>query len=277
MLAAAVLTSKTIKKTSPLSWSSSFCVYRIAYCIGPCSLLFIALLRASSAQARKARFKRAKRVKCVKRTKRAGCLQVHKWQKVHEVHKAPLPFVYLLGTQPHVTVLLCHGQPTWSYLYRKIISPLVAAGYRCVAPDLIGFGKSDKHVLKSAYTYETHVKWLSALVLGLEKLCVLRPPSRPSPTSIIASAASQHRYWSNTSLPVVGENGRSAPMPRIQAQEQLPSLVLPWHVATMLPVISTWTHATRCRRRKTLAGFELAQLVIEAAAAAQQQQQRNRL
>jgi pimeloyl-ACP methyl ester carboxylesterase len=129
-------------------------------------------------------------------------------------------------------VLLCHGQPTWSYLYRKIISPLVAAGYRCVAPDLIGFGKSDKHVLKSAYTYETHVKWLSALVLGLEKLRVLRPPSRPSPTSIIASAASQHRYWSNTGLPVVGDNGRSAPMPRIQAQEQLPSLVLPWHDAT---------------------------------------------
>ena len=41
-------------------------------------------------------------------------------------------------------ILMVHGQPTWSYLYRKMIPPLVAAGYRCVAPDLMGFGLSDK-------------------------------------------------------------------------------------------------------------------------------------
>jgi haloalkane dehalogenase len=40
--------------------------------------------------------------------------------------------------------LLVHGMPTWSYLYRSIIPPLVAAGYRCIAPDHLGFGRSDK-------------------------------------------------------------------------------------------------------------------------------------
>jgi hypothetical protein len=49
---------------------------------------------------RQARFKCAKRAKCVKRAKRASCLQVRKWQEVHEVHKAPLPLIYPLGTQP---------------------------------------------------------------------------------------------------------------------------------------------------------------------------------
>ena len=42
------------------------------------------------------------------------------------------------------TFLLLHGEPTWSYLYRRMIPPLVGAGYRVVAPDLIGFGRSDK-------------------------------------------------------------------------------------------------------------------------------------
>ena len=58
------------------------------------------------------------------------------------------------------TFLLLHGEPTWGYLYRKMISPLVAAGYRAVVPDLIGFGRSDKPVERSAYTYEGHVEWM---------------------------------------------------------------------------------------------------------------------
>ena len=58
------------------------------------------------------------------------------------------------------TVLLLHGEPTWGYLYRKMISPLAAAGYRAVVPDLIGFGRSDKPVERSAYTYEGHVAWM---------------------------------------------------------------------------------------------------------------------
>ncbi|WP_419845614.1 haloalkane dehalogenase [Candidatus Poriferisocius sp.] len=58
------------------------------------------------------------------------------------------------------TVLLLHGEPTWGYLYRKMIPPLVAGGYRVVVPDLIGFGRSDKPVERSAYTYKGHVAWM---------------------------------------------------------------------------------------------------------------------
>ena len=58
------------------------------------------------------------------------------------------------------TILLLHGEPTWGYLYRKMIPPLMAAGYRALVPDLIGFGRSDKPVERSAYTYAGHVEWM---------------------------------------------------------------------------------------------------------------------
>ncbi|MGY1683783.1 haloalkane dehalogenase [Geodermatophilus sp. SYSU D01176] len=67
-------------------------------------------------------------------------------------------------------VLLLHGEPTWSYLYRHIIPVLTAAGYRCIAPDLIGFGRSDKPADIKDYSYARHVAWLRGLVcdhLGL--------------------------------------------------------------------------------------------------------------
>ncbi|KNC86371.1 hypothetical protein, variant [Sphaeroforma arctica JP610] len=57
------------------------------------------------------------------------------------------------------TVLLMHGEPTWSYLYKDMIPPLLEAGHRVVAPDLIGFGRSDKPLERKAYTYEAHVNW----------------------------------------------------------------------------------------------------------------------
>ncbi len=59
-------------------------------------------------------------------------------------------------------VLLMHGEPTWSYLYRKMIPVLLAAGHRVVAPDLVGFGRSDKPVHKKDYSYFNHVQWMSA-------------------------------------------------------------------------------------------------------------------
>lgn len=65
-------------------------------------------------------------------------------------------------------VLLLHGEPSWSYLYRKMIPGIVAAGYRAIAPDLIGFGKSDKPTERSDYTYQTHLKWLSKLLVLLD-------------------------------------------------------------------------------------------------------------
>ena len=61
-------------------------------------------------------------------------------------------------------VLLLHGEPSWSYLYRKMIPPLAAAGFRAIAPDLIGFGKSDKPADPGDYTYARHVAWIVALV-----------------------------------------------------------------------------------------------------------------
>jgi haloalkane dehalogenase len=70
------------------------------------------------------------------------------------------------GPRDGTTVLLMHGEPSWSYLYRKMIPPLVAAGCRCVAPDLVGFGRSDKPVLRSDHTYGRHVAWMSEALFG---------------------------------------------------------------------------------------------------------------
>lgn len=70
-------------------------------------------------------------------------------------------------------VLLLHGEPSWSYLYRKMIPVLVGAGHRCIAPDLVGFGRSDKPSEVSDYSYQRHVDWMSELVfdrLGLQDI-----------------------------------------------------------------------------------------------------------
>lgn len=59
-------------------------------------------------------------------------------------------------------LLICmHGQPTWSFLWRKMVGPLTAAGFRVVAPDLVGFGRSDKPASQDDYTYANHVDWMS--------------------------------------------------------------------------------------------------------------------
>ncbi len=60
------------------------------------------------------------------------------------------------------TVLLLHGEPSWSFLYRKMIPVLADAGLRCIAPDLVGFGRSDKPVKRTDYTYARHVEWMRA-------------------------------------------------------------------------------------------------------------------
>ncbi len=61
-------------------------------------------------------------------------------------------------------VLLLHGEPSWSFLYRHMIPVLVDAGLRCVAPDLVGFGRSDKPAARSDYTYARHVAWMRAFL-----------------------------------------------------------------------------------------------------------------
>lgn len=72
------------------------------------------------------------------------------------------------GARQGPTILLLHGEPTWSYLYRKMIPPLAAAGFRVIAPDLIGFGRSDKPIERSDYSYQRHVDWLRELLTQLE-------------------------------------------------------------------------------------------------------------
>ncbi|MBV9953189.1 MAG: haloalkane dehalogenase, partial [Acidimicrobiia bacterium] len=68
------------------------------------------------------------------------------------------------GPSSAAPVLLMHGEPSWSYLYRHMIPPLVEAGHRVVAPDLVGFGRSDKPAALSDYTYARHVAWMSSLL-----------------------------------------------------------------------------------------------------------------
>ncbi|MEL6977275.1 MAG: haloalkane dehalogenase [Pseudomonadota bacterium] len=72
------------------------------------------------------------------------------------------------GPRDGAIVLCLHGQPSWSYLYRKMIPRLTAAGHRVIAPDLIGFGRSDKPAHVSDYSYEAHVEWLRQWLLGLD-------------------------------------------------------------------------------------------------------------
>ena len=62
------------------------------------------------------------------------------------------------------TVLLLHGEPSWGYLYRHVVPVLVEAGFRCVVPDLVGFGRSDKPAAVEDYTYARHVEWLRSVV-----------------------------------------------------------------------------------------------------------------
>jgi haloalkane dehalogenase len=72
------------------------------------------------------------------------------------------------GPREGEIVLCLHGEPSWSYLYRKMIPVFVAAGHRVIAPDLVGFGRSDKPAARSDYSYARHVAWMTALMAGLD-------------------------------------------------------------------------------------------------------------
>ena len=71
------------------------------------------------------------------------------------------------GIPTHKPVLLIHGEPSWCYLYRKMIPILVEAGYRVIAPDLVGFGRSDKLIRFADYSYQFHVDSMNALLRNL--------------------------------------------------------------------------------------------------------------
>lgn len=72
------------------------------------------------------------------------------------------------GPRDAPVVLMMHGEPSWCYLYRHMIGPVAAAGFRVIAPDLIGFGKSDKPARKSDYSYARHVAWMRQWIEALD-------------------------------------------------------------------------------------------------------------
>jgi haloalkane dehalogenase len=72
------------------------------------------------------------------------------------------------GPRDAAPILLLHGEPSWSYLYRKMIPPLVAAGHRVIAPDLLGMGRSDKWIEQAEYSYDKHVGWMQQFLLALD-------------------------------------------------------------------------------------------------------------
>ena len=101
-------------------------------------------------------------------------------------------------------LLLLHGQPAWSYLYRHMIPPLVEAGFRVIAPDLVGFGRSDKPTRLEDYTYARHVAWMSDWLTQLDLTGItgilpgLGQPHRPAscggvPGAVCRSGAVQWR------------------------------------------------------------------------------------
>ena len=84
-------------------------------------------------------------------------------------------------------VLLMHGEPSWSYLYRTMIPVLTGAGLQVVAPDLVGFGRSDKPAARTDYTFARHVEWMRQLLfdeLDLTDVTLVGPglgrPHRPA-------------------------------------------------------------------------------------------------
>ena len=72
------------------------------------------------------------------------------------------------GDRDSPIVLLLHGEPSWSYLYRKMIPILSKNNFRVIAPDLIGFGKSDKLVNRHDYSYQSHIDWLTTFIQALD-------------------------------------------------------------------------------------------------------------
>jgi haloalkane dehalogenase len=90
----------------------------------------------------------------------ADTLQGYEGLRVHYVDEGP--------SNAGVTFLCLHGQPTWSYLYRKMIPIFAAAGHRVIVPDLLGFGRSDKPVEDTVYTFHFHREMLSAFIAALD-------------------------------------------------------------------------------------------------------------
>ncbi|MGE0623476.1 MAG: haloalkane dehalogenase [Pseudomonadales bacterium] len=120
------------------------------------------------------------------------------------------------------TVLLLHGEPTWGYLYRKMIGPLAGAGLRVIVPDLIGFGRSDKPTAATAYTYSGHVAWMKRFIerLDLQGMTFFGQDwGGLIGARLVAENAARftRAVFSNTALP----HSRMPFLPGLKAQERL--------------------------------------------------------
>jgi haloalkane dehalogenase len=120
------------------------------------------------------------------------------------------------------TLLLLHGEPMWGYLYRKMIGPLEAAGFRVIVPDLIGFGRSDKPTDPAAYSYSQHVAWLTRLVQELDlRRVTLFGQDWGGLLGTRVAAENEARFarlvLSNTALP----SKRAPGIPNLRPQERL--------------------------------------------------------
>ena len=84
------------------------------------------------------------------------------WTEVTADDGTALRLHHLDEGPPEADPVLClHGEPSWSYLYRRMVGPLPAAGHRVVAPDLVGFGRWEKPAARTDYTYLRHVQWMT--------------------------------------------------------------------------------------------------------------------
>jgi len=90
---------------------------------------------------------------------KANFIEIEEGMQMHYVDEGP--------KDAEQTVLLLHGEPSWSYLYRKMIPILAEVGHRIIAPDLIGFGKSSKPVDVEAYSYQNHNNWTKEILSQL--------------------------------------------------------------------------------------------------------------
>ncbi|WP_170435397.1 haloalkane dehalogenase [Ruegeria arenilitoris] len=92
-----------------------------------------------------------------------------KYLEVDDTEGGALRVHYLdEGPRAAAPVLMMHGEPSWSYLYRHMIPPVAAAGHRVIATDLVGFGRSDKPVDRGDYTYARHVFWMGEVLRQLD-------------------------------------------------------------------------------------------------------------
>jgi haloalkane dehalogenase len=137
---------------------------------------------------------------------------------------SPLQMHYIdEGPPTGKIILLLHGNPAWVDNFREIIPPLVSAGYRVIAPDLIGFGKSDKPALRSAHTYDRHTEWLTIFItkLDLQNIYV-HAQDWGGLLGLRVVIKNQNRFAkvavSNTSLPE-GNNNNAALMQWIQSSQ----------------------------------------------------------